>query len=115
VRSTGSPTPVVGCVGLVRDVARIPGRWRVGDRVFVLRGSGPELVRYVWESAAVFSLAHDVSDGGLATALREAAEWSGTAVPQVTDCSLGDLAVVVAVSGGPAPAWGDAVELGTVA
>ncbi len=109
------PTPVVGCVGLVDDVSRIPGRWRSGDRVFVLRGSGPELVRFVWENAAAFTLAHDVSDGGLATALREAAEWSGTAAPQVTDCYLDDLAVVVAVSGGAAPAWDDAVALGTVA
>ena len=32
------PTPVVGCVGLVRDVTRIPSRWRRGDRVFLLRG-----------------------------------------------------------------------------
>jgi len=67
----------------------------------------------VWESAAAFTLAHDVSDGGLETALREAAEWSGTAVPQVTDCDVDDLAVVVAVTGG-APNWDDAVELGTV-
>ena len=27
------PTPVVGCVGLVRDVTRIPDRWQRGDRV----------------------------------------------------------------------------------
>src|SRR6478672_1209300 len=25
------PTPVVGCVGLVADVRRVPGRWREGD------------------------------------------------------------------------------------
>ena len=27
------PTPVVGCVGLVPDVRRIPGRWQAGDVV----------------------------------------------------------------------------------
>jgi len=35
------------------------------------------LVRYVWKAAPVLSLAHDVSDGGIEQALREAAEWSG--------------------------------------
>ena len=34
------PTPVVGCVGLVRDVTRIPDRWQSGDRVLLLRGFG---------------------------------------------------------------------------
>src|ERR671934_162419 len=35
------------------------------------------LVRYVWKAAPVLSLAHDVSDGGLEQALREAAEHCG--------------------------------------
>ncbi len=108
------PTPVVGCVGLVRDVQRIPGRWQAGDRVFVLRGSGAALVRFVWENAAQFSLAHDVSDGGLAAALREAGEWSQLEPPQVTDCYLPAFGVVVAVSAGTKPAWDDVVELGVV-
>ncbi len=34
------PTPVVGCVGLVPDVTRVPNRWRAGESLFVLRGSG---------------------------------------------------------------------------
>src|SRR5438552_10056645 len=72
------PTPVVGCVGLVRDVTQVPGRWRSGEAVYLLRGEGANLVRFVWQNAAGFSLAHDVSDGGLALALREAAAWSGT-------------------------------------
>ena len=46
------PTPVVGCVGLVRDVTRVPSRWRSGDRVWLLRGEGAELVRFVWQNAA---------------------------------------------------------------
>jgi len=73
------PTPVVGCVGLVRDVTRIPDRWRRGDRLLLLRGSGHGLVEFTWRHAHLFSLAHDVSDGGAALALREAADWSGLA------------------------------------
>ncbi|MFL5953280.1 MAG: phosphoribosylformylglycinamidine synthase subunit PurL, partial [Gaiellaceae bacterium] len=105
------PTPVVGCVGLVRDVTRIPSRWRTGDTVYLLRGSGAELVRHVWENAHRFSLAHDVSDGGLALALREAASWSGTARVS-TPHEVGEGVVVACTD---RPAWGDVVELGTVA
>ena len=36
-----------------------------------------ELIEAVWRAAAGLSLVHDVSDGGLALALREMAEWSG--------------------------------------
>ncbi|HEX6763002.1 MAG TPA: phosphoribosylformylglycinamidine synthase subunit PurL [Gaiellaceae bacterium] len=108
------PTPVVGCVGLVRDVALIPGRWRSGDRLYLLRGPGAGLVRFVWQNAARFTLAHDVSDGGLAVALREAADWSGTTVPPVPDCPLPALAVVVAVADAVVPAWDDAIALGVV-
>jgi phosphoribosylformylglycinamidine synthase subunit PurL len=87
------PTPVVGCVGLVRDVRRIPGRWRAGD-VVLLAGSpelsftGPvyetidlraeaALVRFLWRAAPLLTLAHDAGRGGLAVALAEAALWSG--------------------------------------
>ena len=109
------PTPVVGCVGLVRDLTRIPNRWRTGDRVFLLRGRGAVLVRFVWENAEAFTLAHDVSDGGLALALREAGEWSQLDPPQVTDCYLPDLAVVVALpAGAEMPEWDDTIDLGTI-
>ena len=57
------PTPVVGCVGLVRDITQIPSRWRRGDTVALLRGEGADLVRFVWQNAHRFSLAHDVSLG----------------------------------------------------
>jgi phosphoribosylformylglycinamidine synthase subunit PurL len=104
------PTPVVGCVGLVPDVTRIPDRWLAGDVVFLLRGEGPALVRFVWEHAAEFSLAHDVSDGGLALALEEAAAWSGAElVPTWHEEASG---VVVAAT--DRPAWHDVVELGVV-
>ncbi|HKF14460.1 MAG TPA: phosphoribosylformylglycinamidine synthase subunit PurL [Gaiellaceae bacterium] len=93
------PTPVVGCVGLVPDVRRIPQGWRRGDQVSVVRGPsntvilGEEgleveanLIALVWRAAAGLSLVHDVSDGGVEIALREMAEWSGVeAVLDVPD------------------------------
>jgi phosphoribosylformylglycinamidine synthase len=99
------PTPLVGCVGLVADVRRVPGAWREGDVVFVagagdvsLDGSeyqarflgGPAgrpwppeyaaegaLVRFLWRFAPRLSAAHDAAEGGLAVALAELALWSG--------------------------------------
>jgi len=84
------PTPVVGCVGLVQDTRRVPSGWHRGDTVSVVRGASnnlllgeielageAELIGLVWPAVARLSLAHDVSDGGLAVALREMAEWSG--------------------------------------
>jgi phosphoribosylformylglycinamidine synthase subunit PurL len=81
------PTPVVGCVGLVPDVRFLPGAWRTGDVVFVATAPGEldlaaeaALVRFVWKAAPMLTLAHDVSGGGLAEALREAEEYSGVGV-----------------------------------
>jgi phosphoribosylformylglycinamidine synthase subunit PurL len=78
------PTPVVGCVGLVGDVRLVPGRWRPGDVVLLASAPGDldlaaeaALIRYVWKAAPLLSLAHDVSGGGIAVSLREAAEYSG--------------------------------------
>jgi phosphoribosylformylglycinamidine synthase len=78
------PTPVVGCVGLVRDVRFVPDRWQPGDVVLVATAPGEldlaaeaALVRYVWKAAPVLTLAHDVSDGGIEQALREAEEHCG--------------------------------------
>jgi phosphoribosylformylglycinamidine (FGAM) synthase-like enzyme len=80
------PTPVVGCVGLVPDVRFVPGAWRSGDVILVATAPGEldlaaeaALVRFVWKAAPVLTLAHDVSDGGLVEALREAEEYSGLA------------------------------------
>jgi phosphoribosylformylglycinamidine (FGAM) synthase-like enzyme len=98
------PTPVVGCVGLIEDVRGVPRGWREGD-VVLLAGAGPvtlngseyqarfgevggpaapleleaeaALVAFLWGNAARLSLTHDVSEGGLAVALAEAAMWSG--------------------------------------
>jgi len=80
------PTPVAGCVGLVPDVRFLPDRWQPGDVVLVATAPGDldlaaeaALVRYVWKAAPVLTLAHDVSDGGIEQALREAEEHSGIA------------------------------------
>src|SRR3954470_2335676 len=79
------PTPVVGCVGLVPDVRRVPGRWRAGDAVVLASvPAGPfdvaaeaALVVFLWKVAPLVSLLHDVGSAGLEAALDEAAEWSG--------------------------------------
>jgi phosphoribosylformylglycinamidine synthase subunit PurL len=78
------PTPVVGCVGVVEDVRFVPDRWQPGDVVLVATAPGEldlaaeaALVRFVWKAAPVLTLAHDVSDGGLEQAVREAEEHSG--------------------------------------
>jgi phosphoribosylformylglycinamidine synthase len=78
------PTPVVGCVGLVPDVRFVPDRWQAGDLLLLATAPGDldlaaevALVRFVWKAGPVLTLAHDVSDGGLEQALREAAEHSG--------------------------------------
>jgi phosphoribosylformylglycinamidine (FGAM) synthase-like enzyme len=75
---------VVGCIGLVADVRLVPRRWRPGDVVLLATAPGKldlaaeaALVRYVWKAAPLLSLAHDVSDGGISVALREAADYSG--------------------------------------
>ena len=98
------PTPVVGCVGLVPDVRTIPGTWQEGDAIYLAGepslafdgseyqalygelGGRPapldltaeaELIRFLYETAPRCSLVHDVSEGGLAVALAEAAIASG--------------------------------------
>jgi phosphoribosylformylglycinamidine synthase subunit PurL len=101
------PTPVVGCVGLVQDVRRVPRGWRDGDAVLLARSASPltlagseaqarygvpsgtpeldiasevDLVRYATAVAPRATLVHDVAEGGLAVALAEAALWSGVGV-----------------------------------
>jgi phosphoribosylformylglycinamidine synthase len=77
------PTPVVGCVGLVPDVRRVPGRWQSGDAV--LLAYSPEgslaaetaLIRFLWKAAPHLTFCHDVGSGGIDAALAEAAAWSG--------------------------------------
>ena len=98
------PTPVVGAVGLVEDVCRVPKAWRDGDVVFAgfasavsLAGSEYQacfgevggmpapldldaearLVSFLWHAAPRATLTHDASEGGLAVCLAEAAIFSG--------------------------------------
>jgi len=98
------PTPIVGCVGLVPDVRSVPSTWREGDAIYLagepeLSFDGSEyqalygelagrpasldlareaqLIRDLHELAPRCSLVHDVSEGGLAVALAEAAIVSG--------------------------------------
>jgi phosphoribosylformylglycinamidine synthase len=98
------PTPVVGAVGLVEDVRKVPKGWREGDSLFVVEASpvslaGSEfqalygelggipsrldlelearLVSFLWQAAPLSTLVHDVSEGGLAVCVAEAALYSG--------------------------------------
>jgi len=96
------PTPVVGCVGLVPDVRRIPRGWRDGDAVLLAEAPAgldgeAALVRFLWRSAPLLSLAHDVSAGGLEAALAQAALWSGLgAAVEAPQAALRGGAAVVA-------------------
>ena len=99
------PTPVVGAVGLVEDVRRVPKGWRDGDLVFAafasdvsLAGSEYQarfgelggvpspldleaearLVSFLWHVAPLATLVHDAAEGGLAICLAEAALFSGS-------------------------------------
>jgi phosphoribosylformylglycinamidine synthase len=94
------PTPVVGAVGLVEDVRRVPRTWRDGDAIFAafasqasLEGSEYQarygtvggapmpldlaaearLVELLWRVAPLATLVHDAAQGGLAVCLAEAA------------------------------------------
>jgi phosphoribosylformylglycinamidine synthase len=117
------PTPVVGCVGLVPDVRAIPSTWREGDVIYLAGepslafdgseyqalygdlGGRPapldliaeaELIRFLQVTAPRCSLVHDVSEGGLAIALAEAAIASGIGA----DLDLPDDALTLFGEGG---------------
>jgi phosphoribosylformylglycinamidine (FGAM) synthase-like enzyme len=79
--------------------------WRSGDSVLIATAPGEldlaaeaALVRYVWKAAPVLTLAHDVSDGGIEAALREAAEHSGIEadVDQAADAPGGQVLLACA-------------------
>ena len=121
------PTPVVGCVGLVPDVRRVPRTWREGDGVYLasaspvsLAGSEAQarwdepagrpatldleaeaaLVELLWRAAPSCSLVHDAAEGGLAVALAEAALHSGLGAE--LDLDLGDAVALFGEGGGQA-------------
>jgi phosphoribosylformylglycinamidine synthase II len=103
------PTPVVGCLGLVEDVRKVPRGWRPGDRVWLCEGDEIELIGWLWRNAHRFSLAHDVSDGGLAHALGEASTFSGHRFEADGEAPYGSI-----VLAGTEPDWPHTRELGTV-
>jgi phosphoribosylformylglycinamidine synthase len=103
------PTPVVGCVGLVRDVREVPRGWKPGDRVWLAAGDEIQLIGWLWRNAGRFPLVHDVSDGGLAHALEEASRFSGHVFEAEGDAPYGS--VIVA---GERPDRPDVHELGQV-
>ena len=98
------PTPVIGAVGVVEDVRRVPSGWREGDVIYAafaspssLAGSEYQarygalggtpapldleaearLVSLLWRAAPLATVAHDAAEGGLAVCLAEAALFSG--------------------------------------
>jgi phosphoribosylformylglycinamidine synthase len=105
------PTPVLGCVGLVADVREVPRGWRPEDRVWLAEGDDVELIGWLWRNAPRLSLAHDVSDGGLAHALAEASAFSGHEFSADAEAPYGS----VVLAGAERPDWPNLVELGTVA
>jgi phosphoribosylformylglycinamidine synthase subunit PurL len=114
------PTPVVGCVGLVPDVRAVPARWRAGDAVLLACAGDAfdleeeaALVRFVWRSAPLLSLAHDVSRD-LESALAEAGLWSGVGADVEPADEPGTGAFVLACAPGDVErlAW-PVVRLGT--
>jgi phosphoribosylformylglycinamidine synthase subunit PurL len=104
------PTPVVGCVGLVADVREVPCGWHPGDRVWLAEGDEVELIGWLWRAAPRLSLAHDVSDGGLAHALAEASAFSGVEFGADAEAPYGSIIVAAR----EAPDWPHLRELGTV-
>ena len=78
---------------------------------FLLRGEGAGLVRFVWQNAHRFTLAHDVSDGG---ARARAARGGGLVGARRADARTSSTAqgVIVAVAPRRGADWDDVVELG---
>ena len=104
------PTPVVGCVGLVPDVRKVPRGWRPGDTVWLAEGDEVELIGWLWRNASQLSLAHDVGEGGLAHALAQASAFSGHSFEADADAPYGSV-----ILAGARPDWAHLRELGTVA
>jgi phosphoribosylformylglycinamidine synthase len=105
------PTPVAGCIGLVRDVREVPHGWRRGDGVWLAEGDEIELIGWLWQAAPRLSLAHDVSDGGLVHALAEASVFSGVEFTAAAEASYGSVVVAAAER----PDWSHLRELGRIA
>jgi hypothetical protein len=66
-------------------------------------------VTFVWRHAHLWSLAHDVSDGGVELALQEASAWSG----RDAEVDVVEAQGVIVATSHDVP-WDDIVELGVV-
>jgi phosphoribosylformylglycinamidine synthase II len=113
------PTPVVGCVGLVRDVRQVPARWRTGECVLLAQAGDSlaeqaALIGFLWRAAPLISLAHDVSDGGLELALAEAGEWSGVGATANGDAPYGSVVLSCAPANVEKLEWPNLRVLGAV-
>ncbi|MCC6224560.1 MAG: phosphoribosylformylglycinamidine synthase subunit PurL [Thermoleophilia bacterium] len=135
------PTPVVGCVGLVPDVRRVPGAWREGAAVYLagapeLRLDGSELqalraghssgrppapdlaaeaalVAFLAQIAPFSSCVHDASEGGLAVCLAECAIAAGLGAE--LELGFEDAVALFGEGGGQAIVAGHPGEIQTVA
>jgi len=115
------PTPVVGCVGLVEDVRKIPSRWRSGDSILLVEAGESlaeqaALIEFLWRAAPFLSLAHDVPNGGLERAIAEAAAWSGAEAEVELPADQSGAAAILAVSADQVPGlgWERLVQIGEV-
>ncbi|MGH7612250.1 MAG: phosphoribosylformylglycinamidine synthase subunit PurL [Candidatus Dormibacteria bacterium] len=98
------PSPVVGAVGLVEDVAQLPGPGfcQPGDTVLLLGPMGAELAGSEYQRLAHGELEGEAPlldlelERRLAEAVREGIR--GGLLASVHDCSLGGLAVALALS-----------------
>jgi phosphoribosylformylglycinamidine synthase len=107
------PTPIVGCVGLVPDVRRVPRGWRRGDVVFAVSTPGEldlraeaELVAFLWRAAPHCSLLHD-------GAIEDAARWSG--IDANVDVPMHGSAILACAPGDVGKLSGmELVQIGTV-
>ena len=106
------PTPVVGCVGLVRDVTLIPDRWQPGDRIALCAAS---VTGSCTSSGGTPSCGRSPTTSPTAACrsrCRRPKAWSG----RRADCDVVEgEGVIVAVAPGTEIPWDDVVELGMVA
>jgi len=91
-------------------VREIPSRWRSGDSILLAEageslGEQIALIEFLWRSAPVLSLAHDVSDG-VERAIAEAAAWSSAEAEVALPADPAGAAVVLAVSPDQVPGLG---------
>ena len=101
--------------GSCDDVTRIPGRWRAATVSSCCAGAGTGSCVRVAERAAVHARARRLGRRRRDSRSARRPSWSGTAAPQVTDCTWSTSRRRGRCPAGAAPAWDDVVELGKVA